>query len=311
MMDTANQYVHEAVLLREVLELLPTDPNGVYVDGTFGRGGHTRALLGQLGPEARVFGIDRDPQAVAVGQQLEKEDARFKMIASRFDCLPRVVEQAGEKLSGILLDLGVSSPQLDDAERGFSFLRDGPLDMRMDPNSGESAAEWLAHAAEEDIANVLYRYGEERKSRWIAKRIVETRSAAPLTRTSELAALITNVLGRGTPGKHPATRSFQAIRIHVNQELAALENVLEQSLETLQPGGRLAVISFHSLEDRMVKLFMRDAAGRAPQPRNMPYVEQKQYVELIGRAIKAKKEEVANNVRARSAVLRVAERIAA
>jgi len=303
--------MHEAVLLQEVLSLLPTDPNGVYVDGTFGRGGHTRALLAQLGPQARVFGIDRDPQAVAVGKVLEQEDPRFHMVASRFDCLPEIVVAAGEKLAGILLDLGVSSPQLDNAERGFSFLRDGPLDMRMDPTSGESAAEWLARAQEEEIANVLYRYGEERKSRWIAKRIVATREDRPLTRTSELANLISGVLGRGAPGKHPATRSFQAIRIHVNQELVALENVLEQSLEVLKPGGRLAVISFHSLEDRMVKLFLRDAAGRAPQPRNMPYVEQEEKVQLIGRAIKANQQEVAANVRARSAVLRVAERVAA
>lgn len=309
-MAKANEFIHEAVLLREVLELLPTDANGVYVDGTFGRGGHTRALLAQLGPDARVFGIDRDPEAVAVGKQLEQEDARFRMVASRFDCLPDIVAMAGEKLTGVLLDLGVSSPQLDDAERGFSFLRDGPLDMRMDPTSGESAAEWLARAEEEDIASVLYRYGEERKSRWIARRIVATREEAPLTRTSELASLIGAVLGRSASGKHPATRSFQAIRIHINQELAALEHVLEQSIEALKPGGRLAVISFHSLEDRMVKLFLRDAAGRAPQPRNMPYIEQEEQVTLVGRAIKAKKDEVSANTRARSAVLRVAERVA-
>lgn len=309
-MAKANEFIHEAVLLREVLELLPTDANGVYVDGTFGRGGHTRALLAQLGPDARVFGIDRDPEAVAVGKQLEQEDARFRMVASRFDCLPDIVTMAGEKLTGVLLDLGVSSPQLDDAERGFSFLRDGPLDMRMDPTSGESAAEWLARAEEEDIASVLYRYGEERKSRWIARRIVATREEAPLTRTSELASLIGAVLGRSASGKHPATRSFQAIRIHINQELAALEHVLEQSIEALKPGGRLAVISFHSLEDRMVKLFLRDAAGRAPQPRNMPYIEQEEQVTLVGRAIKAKKDEVSANTRARSAVLRVAERVA-
>lgn len=310
-MVSTSEFMHEAVLLQEVLDLLPTDPNGVYVDGTFGRGGHARALLAQLGPQAQVVGIDRDPQAVAVGKALEQEDSRFHMVASRFDCLPSIVATAGVKLSGILLDLGVSSPQLDDAQRGFSFLRDGPLDMRMDPTSGESAAEWLARAEEEEIANVLYRYGEERKSRWIARRIVATREETPLTRTGELANLISSVLGRGAPGKHPATRSFQAIRIHVNQELVALENVLEQSLEALKPGGRLAVISFHSLEDRMVKLFLRDAAGRAPQPRHLPYVEQEEKVQLVSRAIKANKHEVAANVRARSAVLRVAERVTA
>lgn len=308
-MLTANEYSHESVLLEEVLELLPTDLQGVYVDGTFGRGGHSRALLAKLGEQARLFGIDRDPQAVAVGEQLAHEEPRFTMVASRFDCLPSIVEQAGSLLSGVLLDLGVSSPQLDDPERGFSFLREGPLDMRMDPTSGQSAAEWLASAAEEDIANVLYRYGEERKSRWIAKRIVQEREQAPITSTTQLASLIAAVVGRGAPGKHPATRSFQAIRIHVNQELAALEAVLKQSIDALAPGGRLAVISFHSLEDRMVKLFLRDAAGRAPQTKGMPYVEQEAKVRLVGRAIKAGKDELKTNVRARSAVLRIAERV--
>lgn len=308
-MQNAKDYSHESVLLDEVLELLPTDPNGVYVDGTFGRGGHSRALLAQLGEQARLFGIDRDPQAVAVGEEFAAEEPRFTMVASRFDCLPSIVKQAGAQLSGILLDLGVSSPQLDDPERGFSFMREGPLDMRMDPTSGVSAAEWLATAEEEDIANVLYRYGEERKSRWVAKRIVQEREHTAITTTTQLASLIAAVIGRGAPGKHPATRSFQAIRIYVNQELAALEAVLEQSLEALKPGGRLAVISFHSLEDRMVKLFLRDAAGRAPQPKGMPYVEQEAQVHLIGRAIKAGKSELQTNVRARSAVLRIAERI--
>lgn len=309
MTNTAT-YQHESVLLHEVLEHLVNDANGVYVDGTFGRGGHSGAVLEQLGADARLYGIDRDPQAVVVGEKLAQQDSRFHMVASRFDCLPKIVEDAGELLSGILLDLGVSSPQLDDASRGFSFLRDGPLDMRMDPNSGISAAEWLAEAEQEDIANVLYRYGEERKSRWIAKRIVETRAQQPITTTKQLADLIAGVLGKGKPGKHPATRSFQAIRIYINQELAALENVLEQSIATLKPGGRLAVISFHSLEDRMVKLFMRDAAGRAPQPKGLPYVEQTVHMRLLGKAIKAGKDELAVNVRARSAVLRVAERVA-
>lgn len=309
MMRTTKDFSHESVLLEEVLELLPTNPEGIYVDGTFGRGGHSRALLMQLGKNAKLFGVDRDPEAVVVGEALAQEDQRFQIVASRFDCLPSIVEQAGEKLSGILLDLGVSSPQLDDPERGFSFLREGPLDMRMDPTSGVSAAEWLAHAEEEEIANVLYRYGEERKSRWIAKRIVQERQQGTITTTTQLAQLIAAVVGRGAPGKHPATRSFQAIRIHVNQELAALEAVLEQSLETLAPGGRLAVISFHSLEDRMVKLFMRDAAGRMPQQRGMPYMEQEAQIRLVGRAIKAGPQELKTNVRARSAVLRIAEKL--
>src|SRR5690606_16912959 len=236
----------------------------------FGRGGHSRALLARLDAQGRLAGIDRDPLAIAAGRELAQADSRFRIHAGRFDCLEQVVAEAGRPLDGVLLDLGVSSPQLDDPARGFSFMRDGPLDMRMDPTSGESAAEWLARAEEQDIADVLYRYGEERRSRAIARRICEQRRERPLTTTTELAALIESVLGRGAPGKHPATRSFQAIRIHVNQELAALEAVLDQALQCLAPGGRLVVISFHSLEDRLVKLFMRDASGRRPQPRGLP-----------------------------------------
>ncbi len=234
------------------------------------------------------------------------------MVANRFDCLPEVVEQAGRPIDGLLLDLGVSSPQLDDAARGFSFLRDGPLDMRMDPTQGESVAQWLAHAAEKDIANVLYRYGEERKSRWIAKRICETRKEQPITRTLQLANLIESVLGRNEKGKHPATRSFQALRIHINGELDALDQVLEQSLETLAIGGRLAIISFHSLEDRIVKLFIRDHSGRAPKGRGgLPLGdEMPQRLEPVGKALHASKAELKVNVRSRSAVLRVAEKVA-
>ncbi|MCH8544362.1 MAG: 16S rRNA (cytosine(1402)-N(4))-methyltransferase RsmH [Alcanivorax sp.] len=309
-MTQTQQYAHQPVMLEEVLELLPTRTNGFYVDGTFGRGGHSRALLAQLGPDARLVGIDRDPQAVATGEQLAAEDTRFSIHAGRFDCLPEVVAQAGRPLDGVLLDLGVSSPQLDDASRGFSFMRDGPLDMRMDPTSGESAAEWLARAEQEDIANVLYRYGEERRSRAIARKICETREAQPLRTTTQLAALIESVLGRGLPGKHPATRSFQAIRIHINQELAALEAVLDQALAQLAPGGRLAVISFHSLEDRLVKLFLREAAGRTPQPRGLPVPAPPVLLKPVGKARQAGDAEVAANARARSAVLRVAEKTA-
>ncbi|WP_290518842.1 16S rRNA (cytosine(1402)-N(4))-methyltransferase RsmH [Alcanivorax sp.] len=312
-MTTENtQYAHQPVMLEEVLDMWFSQSEGFYVDGTFGRGGHSRALLARLDDNGRLAGIDRDPQAIAAGQQLAASDSRFHMVASRFDCLPQVVEQAGRPIDGLLLDLGVSSPQLDDAARGFSFLRDGPLDMRMDPTQGESVAEWLSHAAEKDIANVLYRYGEERKSRWIAKRICDTRKEQPITRTLQLANLIESVLGRNEQGKHPATRSFQALRIHINGELDALNQVLEQSLETLAIGGRLAIISFHSLEDRIVKLFIRDHSGRAPKGRGgLPLGnEMPQRLEPVGKAMRASKAELKVNVRSRSAVLRVAEKVA-
>ena len=312
-MTTENtQYAHQPVMLEEVLDMWFSQSEGFYVDGTFGRGGHSRALLARLDDNGRLAGIDRDPQAIAAGQQLAASDSRFHMVASRFDCLPQVVEQAGRPIDGLLLDLGVSSPQLDDAARGFSFLRDGPLDMRMDPTQGESVAEWLSHAAEKDIANVLYRYGEERKSRWIAKRICDTRKEQPITRTLQLANLIESVLGRNEQGKHPATRSFQALRIHINGELDALNQVLEQSLETLAIGGRLAIISFHSLEDRIVKLFIRDHSGRAPKGRGgLPLGnEMPQRLEPVGKAMRASKAELKVNVRSRSAVLRVAGKVA-
>jgi len=312
-MTTENtQYAHQPVMLEEVLDMWFSQSEGFYVDGTFGRGGHSRALLARLDDNGRLAGIDRDPQAIAAGQQLAASDSRFHMVASRFDCLPQVVEQAGRPIDGLLLDLGVSSPQLDDAARGFSFLRDGPLDMRMDPTQGESVAEWLSHAAEKDIANVLYRYGEERKSRWIAKRICDTRKEQPITRTLQLANLIESVLGRNEQGKHPATRSFQALRIHINGELDALNQVLEQSLETLAIGGRLAIISFHSLEDRIVKLFIRDHSGRAPKGRGgLPLGnEMPQRLEPVGKAMRASKAELKVNVRSRIAVLRVAEKVA-
>ncbi|WP_008739506.1 16S rRNA (cytosine(1402)-N(4))-methyltransferase RsmH [Isoalcanivorax pacificus] len=310
-MTQPEQYVHQPVMLEEVLELLPTRTDGFYVDGTFGRGGHSRALLARLDAQGRLVGIDRDPLAIAAGHDLAQADSRFRIHAGRFDCLEQVVAEAGRPLDGVLLDLGVSSPQLDDPARGFSFMREGPLDMRMDPTSGESAAQWLARAEEEDIANVLYRYGEERRSRAIARRICAQRRERPLTTTTELAALIESVLGRGVPGKHPATRSFQAIRIHVNQELAALEAVLDQALQCLAPGGRLVVISFHSLEDRLVKLFMRDASGRRPQPRGLPLPPQPVLMKPLGKARQAGDAEVAANARARSAVLRAAEKVVA
>ena len=310
-MTTAAEFAHQSVMLEEVMEMMPTRADGFYVDATFGRGGHTRALLDRLGPGARVVGIDQDPEAVAIGQQLERADARFRIVAARFDCLDRLVEEEGRLLDGVLMDLGVSSPQLDDAGRGFSFLRDGPLDMRMNPEAGESAASWLARADEKTIADVLYRFGEEKKSRRIARLICEARLQQPIQRTTELAALIERAIGRAEPGKHPATRSFQAIRIHINQELAALENVLAQSVRCLAPGGRLLVISFHSLEDRIVKQFIRDQSGRAPMPRGLPVPAPAPVLQPLGKARHASAHEVAANPRARSAVLRVAEKVAA
>ncbi len=309
-MTEQSTFTHQSVMLEEVLQVL-AGQDGLYIDATFGRGGHSRALLARLGPDARLVGIDRDPQAIAEGQTLERAEARFRIVAGRFDCIADIVAEEKLPLMGVLMDLGVSSPQLDDAARGFSFLRDGPLDMRMDPTSGESAAEWLARADEQDIANVLYRYGEEKKSRRIARAICQQRSEAPITRTVQLAELIAQNIGRAEPGKHPATRSFQAIRIFINQELEALELALQQAVDALAPGGRLAVISFHSLEDRIVKLLIRDASGRAPKARGGLPIGDEQPVTLkpVGKATHAGDEEVRHNPRARSAVLRVAEKV--
>ena len=312
-MSETGSYAHQPVMLEEVLELLPTDDNGFYVDGTFGRGGHSRALLDHLGPRALLVGVDRDPEAVSAGRELAGEDPRFRMVAGRFDCLDRVVPESGRELNGLLLDLGVSSPQLEDPDRGFSFRNDGPLDMRMDPSQGESAAEWLARAPEKEIADVLYHYGEERRSRQIARRICERRREHPLARTGELAELIAGVRGTGSPGRHPATRSFQALRIYLNRELEALENILNQALEWLAPGGRLVVISFHSLEDRIVKHFIREHSGRAPRGRGGLPAQNEPPVRLAppAKPRHAGPDEVAANPRARSAVLRMAEKVAA
>tara|TARA_R100000093_G_scaffold62585_1_gene33627 strand:+ start:990 stop:1931 length:942 start_codon:yes stop_codon:yes gene_type:complete len=306
------QYEHQPVMLEEVLEMWPTRTDGLYVDGTFGRGGHSRALLARLDAGARLVGVDRDPEAVLEGEKLAQEDTRFRIRRARFDCLPELVAEEHRQIDGLLLDLGVSSPQLDDAERGFSFLRDGPLDMRMDPDSGESVADWLARAGEKQIADVLYQYGDERKSRRISRAICERRDQQPIRTTAQLAGLIQSVMGRGEPGKHPATRSFQALRIHINGELDALRNTLDQALETLAIGGRLVVISFHSLEDRVVKRFIRDHSGQAPKGRGgLPMMDEPpERLKPLGKARYAGKDELRVNVRSRSAVLRVAEKVA-
>ncbi len=299
---------HHPVLCAAALAGWFARPDGAYVDCTFGRGGHSRALLARLGPAGRVLGIDRDPQALAEGAALAAADPRFELRDGNFaDLLPTLAEASW---SGVLFDLGVSSPQLDQAERGFSFAKDGPLDMRMDPRHGLSAAEWLAQATEAEIADALYHYGEERASRRIARLIVERRQLAPLTGTLELAELVASQLPRH--GRiHPATRTFQALRIVVNDELGALERGLAAALELLEAGGRLAVISFHSLEDRAVKRFLQRAAKAPPVNRRRPpsATEFCPRLRLIGR-FEAGQDEIDRNPRSRSARLRVAERLA-
>ena len=300
---------HLPVMFVQVMEGLQVRENGTYLDGTFGRGGHARGVLQRLGPGGRLLLMDKDPEAIAHAEQSFAGDARVAIRRDSFATLA-YWEAAAEGLDGVLLDLGVSSPQLDVAERGFSFGKDGPLDMRMDPDSGESAAQWIARADEAEIADVLWTYGEERLSRRIAKAIVARRSDKPFTRTADLADLLAAVVGRGKHDIHPATRSFQAIRIHVNRELADLETGLDGALDRLKVGGRLAVISFHSLEDRIVKRFIARYAKAPPANRRLPELEVfVPTLEAIGDAVRADAAETAANPRARSAVLRVAEKL--
>jgi len=300
---------HLPVLYAQVMEGLRVAGNGRYLDGTFGRGGHARGVLEQLGPGGRLLLMDKDPEAIAVAESTFGTDPRVTIRRGSFADLG-TWDLAREGLDGVLLDLGVSSPQLDVAERGFSFAKDGPLDMRMDPDSGESAAQWLARADEREIADVLFTYGEERQSRRIARTIVQRRAAQPLERTAQLADLIASVMPRGDSKIHPATRSFQAIRIFINRELADLETGLDAAHACLKPGGRLAVISFHSLEDRIVKQFIARHAKAPPTNRRMPVVAPfVPTLRAIGDATKADTAELAANPRARSAVLRVAEKL--
>ncbi|KGQ18880.1 rRNA small subunit methyltransferase H [Lysobacter dokdonensis DS-58] len=300
---------HLPVLFAQVMEGLRVRSDGRYLDGTFGRGGHAGGVLDQLGAGGRLLLMDKDPEAIAEAGRKFGTDARVAIRRGSFADLG-TWDLAREGLDGVLFDLGVSSPQLDVAERGFSFAKDGPLDMRMDPDSGESAAQWLARADDREIADVLFTYGEERQSRRIARAIVARRDTQPLERTAQLADLIASVMPRGDSKIHPATRSFQAIRIFINRELADLETGLDAALACLKPGGRLAVISFHSLEDRIVKQFIARHAKAPPTNRRMPVVaEFVPTLRMIGDATKADPAELAANPRARSAVLRVAEKI--
>jgi 16S rRNA (cytosine1402-N4)-methyltransferase len=304
---------HHAVLLEEAVAALQVHADGAYVDATFGRGGHSSAILAQLGPNGRLLALDRDPDAIAAAKTIS--DRRFVAVHAGFAALGEVLDgQQVTQVDGILLDLGVSSPQLDDAQRGFSFRFDAPLDMRMDPTRGISAAAWLEEAREADITTVLRDYGEERFAKQIAAAIVDARTRGAIATTRQLAQIVGQAVRTREPGQDPATRSFQAIRIFINEELAQLSLVLPQCLDRLREGGRLVVIAFHSLEDRIVKRFMREASLPPPLPPGLPVREAERprpRLKLVGRASKPSAEEVSRNPRARSAVMRVAERTAA
>jgi 16S rRNA (cytosine1402-N4)-methyltransferase len=303
---------HQAVLLEEAVDALNIKPGGCYVDGTFGRGGHSRAVLARLGAQGRLIAIDRDPQASAHAAEIA--DARLTVAQERFSRLAQVLRRHGAaQVDGVLLDLGVSSPQLEEAARGFSFRRDGPLDMRMDPGSGPSAAEWLAQASEREIGEVIKRYGEERFAKQIARAIVAARSRQPIERTRQLAQIVAEAVPTREPRQDPATRTFQALRVYLNQELEELEVALPQCVDCLAAGGRLVVISFHSLEDRIVKRFMR-AEANPSVPSRLPLRAAelpKPRLRLVGKAMRPSPAETQANPRARSAIMRVAERQAA
>jgi 16S rRNA (cytosine1402-N4)-methyltransferase len=309
-------YMHITVLLHEAVEALAIKPGGIYVDGTFGRGGHSRLILEHLGGRGRLIAFDRDPAALAAGQTIN--DVRFCMIHSNFSRIKQVLQRLNvDQVDGVLLDLGVSSPQLQEAHRGFSFQLDGSLDMRMDTSQGQTAAEWLASTSESDLAGVIKSYGEERSAKQIARAIIAARARQPLVSTLQLARIVaTAVRSRERENKqNPATRTFQAIRIYLNQELEKLSLALPQCVEALNSGGRLVVISFHSLEDRIVKRFMRESADSDKLPRNVPLRAKEVQLlscpklRLVGKAIRPGANEIAVNPRARSAVMRVAERV--
>jgi 16S rRNA (cytosine1402-N4)-methyltransferase len=331
----AVELTHSPVLLDEVLQALEIDSNGCYVDATFGRGGHSKAILARLAAKGRLIALDRDPAAIAAGRELVNNDERVRLVHSDFGHLVEAVREAnavtqpmdgglqhrkvlgnemsGREINGILFDFGVSSPQLDDAARGFSFMQDGPLDMRMDNSRGVTAAEWLAHSSEQEIIRVLFEYGEEKFARRIARAICESRKLQPINTTSQLVELIEGAVPRKEPGKHPATRTFQAIRIQVNNELKQIEHALEQSLAILAPGGRLCAISFHSLEDRIVKEFIQRHSQDDPVYAGLPFIPEHARPKLkrVSKAIHPSQAEIDRNPRARSAILRVAEKMRA
>ena len=302
---------HIPVLLHEALDALCIRSDGIYLDCTFGRGGHSRAILASLDEGGRLIGFDRDPSAVAAARDLAEKDSRFEIVHTAFSELESALDSiAIARVHGVLMDLGVSSPQLDQAERGFSFQVDGPLDMRMDPTSGQSAADWIARADTDEIADVLWVLGEERVSRKIARAIAEARKVEPIVTTAQLSKIVSDAQPKKDQNKHPATRTFQAIRLHINEELSEVEQGLEAAVKRLEVGGRLAVISFHSLEDRLVKRTLRDASRLPKGDPRMPLPDSvaKPRMRLMGKAIKASTGELRMNPRARSAVLRVAER---
>lgn len=310
-----SSFCHITVLLDEAVEALAVRADGCYMDGTFGRGGHSRLILERLGPDGRLLGFDKDPLAIATGNALAAEDGRFVVVQRSFADLGEEAAARGlvGKVDGLLLDLGVSSPQLDDAERGFSFLNDGPLDMRMNPDAGISAAQFIASASADEIARVFKEYGEERFAKRMARAVVERRELKPFERTADLAQVLTDANPAWEKGKNPATRAFQGLRIHVNNELGDLERGLDAALETLAVGGRLVVISFHSLEDRIVKQFIkRQAKGEADNlPRDLPIIPKafEPRLKLLGKPIYAGEAELKANPRSRSAVMRVAEKL--
>lgn len=304
---------HQPVLLHEAVDALAIRPDGIYVDATFGRGGHSELILRKLGASGRLVALDRDPDAIRSAATVIGDDSRFSIVHTSFDALEDVAVKLGIKgeIDGVLLDLGVSSPQLQDAQRGFSFMHNGPLDMRMNPDDELTAAAWLAEASQQQIKQVLSEYGEERFSGRIATAIVAQRQQMPLMTTSQLVELIERAVPRKDPGKHPATRTFQAIRIRINQELQQLSAVLEQALSILGKGGRLSVISFHSLEDRIVKRFLRDHSRVDTLPKGVPVMAsqlQQPILRLVGKAVTPSREEIRENPRARSSRLRVAEK---
>lgn len=304
---------HVPVLLQPALTALNLAPGAVVIDATFGRGGHSGAILGCLGPAGRLVAIDQDPAAIAHGQAVFGGDPRVSLHHARFDALDRVATELGlvGRVSGLLMDLGVSSPQLDDPQRGFSFREDGPLDMRMDPTRGEPASAWLARVDEDELTRVIRDYGEERFARRIAREIVRARNEQPLTGTARLAAVVAGAAGPSPPERHPATRTFQAIRIHINDELGSLQRALALGVDILAPGGRFVVISFHSLEDRLVKQTWRAMAKPPAGSRRMPVASAfRPRVRLIGDLVRPDAAESAANPRARSARMRVAEKLA-